>query len=220
MKSIFTMLAVTTAVLAISPASARAYDNYAGTMEAQTQIKLQIEHGIDNRVISRREAESLYVGLADLNERDTRYGRNGFTRAERADLTRRSDVLRGQVELAQRTDGQYDHDARMDRRNGQTGAYRGHWDNRAVGNPGDWNAGASDNRANAGGVLARDNRGDRFDGDFRVGQPGTAELVALPMEYRPHYQDSQSAYYRYNQGRIYQIDRNSNLILRMLDPAG
>ena len=220
MKPIFTMLAVSTALLAISPASARVYDRYAGTMEAQTQIKLQIEHGIDNRVISRREAESLYAGLDDLSQRDARYSRNGFSRAERADLTRRSDALRGQVELAQRTDGRYDHDSRMDRRNGQTGEYRGNWDNRAVGNRGEWNAGSNDNRAYAGGVLARDNRGDRFDGDFRVGQPGSAELVALPMEYRPQYQDSPAAYYRYNQGRIYQIDRNTNLILRMLDPVG
>ena len=63
-------------------------------------------------------------------------------------------------------------------------------------------------------------RGDRFAGDVRVGQHFSDRQVALPMQYRDRYRDSDAAYYRYDDNRIYQIDRNTGLILAMFDIGG
>ena len=65
----------------------------------------------------------------------------------------------------------------------------------------------------------RDNRGDRFAGDVRVGQHFSDRQVALPMQYRARYRDSDAAYYRYDDDRIYQIDRGTGLIMAMFDIA-
>ncbi|HEV2817382.1 MAG TPA: hypothetical protein VGW40_09215 [Allosphingosinicella sp.] len=63
-------------------------------------------------------------------------------------------------------------------------------------------------------------RGDRFAGDVRVGQHFSGRQVALPIQYRDRYRDSDAAYYRYDDKRVYQIDRNTGLILAMFDIAG
>jgi len=61
------------------------------------------------------------------------------------------------------------------------------------------------------------NRGDRFTGDVRIGQRYSARMIALPTELRDEYRDSDDVYYRYDEDRIYQVDRRTNLILRLLD---
>ncbi|MDB5721147.1 MAG: hypothetical protein JWP15_1765 [Alphaproteobacteria bacterium] len=198
MKLIATFAALS-ALLAVTPAIAQRDRSYAGSSEMQMQMALRIDRGVDNGVISPREAGALRLQLGALRQLDARYSRNGFAGAERGDLIRRGEALRGQVALAERS---------------------GDDDGSLPANPGNRNGAAGDNVANWSGLLARDNRGDRFDGDFRVGQRSPAELVALPARYHARYPDDRATYYRYNQGRIYQIERNSNLILRMLDPRG
>lgn len=66
----------------------------------------------------------------------------------------------------------------------------------------------------------RDTRGDRFAGDVRIGQRFTDRQVALPMQYRDRYRDSDASYYRYDEDRIYQIDRVTGLIMAMFDIRG
>jgi len=66
----------------------------------------------------------------------------------------------------------------------------------------------------------RSHRGDRFAGDLRVGQHFSDRQVALPMQYRDRYRDSDAAYYRYDDDRIYQIDRVTGVILAMFDISG
>lgn len=66
----------------------------------------------------------------------------------------------------------------------------------------------------------RDMRGDRFAGDVRVGQRFSDRMVAVPARYRDRYKDSDASYYRYDDDRIYQIDRTTGLILAMFSIAG
>ena len=61
----------------------------------------------------------------------------------------------------------------------------------------------------------RDTRGDRFNGDVRVGQRFSDRQVALPAAYRARYQDSDTSFYRYDEDRIYQIDRATGVIMAM-----
>jgi hypothetical protein len=39
----------------------------------------------------------------------------------------------------------------------------------------------------------------------------------LPVQYRDRYRDDNASFYRYDDDRIYQIDRNTGLILAMFD---
>ena len=59
--------------------------------------------------------------------------------------------------------------------------------------------------------------GDRFSGDTRVGQHATARMVSMPVRYRSDYVDNAQIYYGYDDGRIYQIDRKSQMVLALLD---
>jgi hypothetical protein len=44
-------------------------------------------------------------------------------------------------------------------------------------------------------------------------------MVNLPAEYRGQYVDDARVYYGYDNGRVYQIDRQSQMILALLDIA-
>jgi len=77
-----------------------------------------------------------------------------------------------------------------------------------------------DDRFSAGFKADGSHRGDRFAGDVRVGQHFSDRQVALPIQYRDRYRDSDAAYYRYDNDRVYQIDRNTGVILAMFDIGG
>jgi hypothetical protein len=62
--------------------------------------------------------------------------------------------------------------------------------------------------------------GDRFAGDVRIGQPASMRMVAMPERYRDEYRDGADFYYRWDDKRIYQLDRRTNLITGLLDTAG
>jgi hypothetical protein len=59
--------------------------------------------------------------------------------------------------------------------------------------------------------------GDRFSGDARIGQRATSRIVSMPVQYRGEYVDTDQIYYGYDNGRVYQIDRQSEIILALLD---
>jgi hypothetical protein len=59
--------------------------------------------------------------------------------------------------------------------------------------------------------------GDRFNGDARIGQHVTPRIVSMPVQYRSDYADTDQIYYGYDNGRVYQIDRKTQLILALLD---
>ena len=59
--------------------------------------------------------------------------------------------------------------------------------------------------------------GDRFAGDARVGQRASRRMVAVPDQYRGDFRDTDEVYYRYDSERVYEINRNSGLIVRLFD---
>lgn len=63
----------------------------------------------------------------------------------------------------------------------------------------------------------RPNSGDRYAGDIRVGQRPTARMIDLPVQYRNDYRDSAAVYYRYDDNRIYEVDRVTNLVMGLMD---
>ena len=65
--------------------------------------------------------------------------------------------------------------------------------------------------------FARLHPGDRFSGDARIGQHVTPRIVSMPAQYQSDYVDTDHVYYGYDKGRVYQIDRKTQLILALLD---
>src|SRR5688500_1529776 len=63
-------------------------------------------------------------------------------------------------------------------------------------------------------------RGDRFAGDVRVGQRTSRRMIAVPDQYRDQYRDNAEVYYGFDTDRIFEVDRDSGLILRLFDLIG
>jgi hypothetical protein len=108
-----------------------------------------------------------------------------------------------------------------------------HWDRRSDNRAGAdrddmeryarWNDGSGD-RKQLGREMSRfddrfdrANRGDRFAGDVRVGQAASMRMTELPEQYRARFADDERVYYRYDDHRIYQVDRRDGLVLGLLD---
>ncbi|MGZ8346884.1 MAG: hypothetical protein ACXWUP_07220 [Allosphingosinicella sp.] len=140
----------------------------------------------------------------DRDHRDDRYGQSG-----RDDRDRQA----GWDDRYDRGDrnGQYARDDRYDRYD------RDDRDDRYA------QAGRPDRNGRFGegyGLMAgfdMPNRGDRFAGDARVGQRLSSRMTALPVQYRDEFRDSSQVYYRYDDKRVYRIDRSTNTIMSLLD---
>jgi hypothetical protein len=153
----------------------------------------RIDSGIARGTITRREAITLRTDLNALRRLQRTYGRDGFSRAERTTLMRRSAGLERAIDRAERNMGR-----------GMPRAA--------------WNDDRDKDHAEAIAVgVGPGHRGDRFSGDLRVGQHFSDRQIALPVQYRSRYQDNERSYYRYDANRVYQIDRSSGLILAMFD---
>jgi hypothetical protein len=196
MKSIYLSLAAVSALAVAAPLAAQSWHDegsaprsWNGERSNVAQLQLQLDSGIDHGSITRREAMPLRDSLNELIRMERHFGANGFNRQERNILQLRSASLHRQIDNAEHN-GNF-RDRRADRGDDGRDGYA---------------------------INARgDNRGDRFAGDLRVGQHFSARQVALPIEYRDRYKDSDSVYYRYDDNRVYQIDRVSGLILAMFD---
>ena len=86
----------------------------------------------------------------------------------------------------------------------------------------DRDANWSDSRRSYGADARFDgpNRGDRFAGDARIGTPATLRMMPIPAQYREQFRDSEDVYYRFDTGRIYRINRSTNMVLALFDIAG
>lgn len=156
-------------------------------------LRMQLDAGISSGTITRREASTLRTDLNALSRLERIYGRDGFSRSERNTLMRRSAGLERLIHRAERN---------LDRGSARAG----------------WERGRDDGYAETIAVgVDQGHRGDRFSGDLRVGQRFSKGQVALPVQYRTRYRDSERSYYRYDANRVYEIDRSSGLILAMFD---
>ena len=159
------------------------------------QLEAQIDGGVSQGTISRHESIALREDLSRLVRLERRFSPDGISGREHAVLFERSNALSKEIRAASGSDARGNNHAVT----WQSGDVNGHW--------------VPDAR------FAGLHPGDRFDGDVRIGQHATARMVNLPTEYRGQYVDDARVYYGYDNGRVYQIDRQSQMILALLDIA-
>jgi hypothetical protein len=157
------------------------------------QLQVQIDTGIRQGTISRDEAVELREDLGRLVRLERQFSPNGISGRENAVLMQRSTSLAKDIRIASRGHHGDDHSAA--------------WDSCGT------NANYADPR------FAGPHPGDRFNGDTRVGQHVTTRIMTMPVQYRTDYVDNDRVYYGYDNGRIYQIDRQSQMIVALLDIA-
>jgi len=190
MKMIYTTMAAVAALSLAAPASAQ----WGGDRTYSPQLQVQLDNGISAGTISRRETIALRADLARLVRLEQRFGPGGISGREHAVLMRRSTELAKDIRFAARN-----HHGRTHPVAWESGDRDGHW--------------VADAR------FAGLHPGDRFNGDVRIGQRANARIVTMPVQYRAEYTDTDQVYYGYDSGRVYQIDRQSRLILALLDIA-
>jgi hypothetical protein len=156
---------------------------------------MQIDAGVSQGTISRRESIGLREDLSRLVRLERRFSPNGISGREHAQLLQRSTALAKDIRVASSHRNWHRNQAAT----WESGSINGHW--------------VPDAR------FAGLHPGDRFNGDARIGQHATARIVNLPAEYRGQYVDDARVYYGYDNGRVYQIDRQSQMILALLDIA-
>ena len=159
------------------------------------QLRLQIDAGISQGTISRRESIVLREELSRLLSLERRFSTNGISGREHSVLLRRSTALDKDIRDASRLHSRLGNETA----NWESGSVNGHW--------------VPDAR------FAGLHPGDRFPGDARIGQHISPRIVTLPAEYRAQYVGNAQIYYGYDEGRVYQIDRQSQMILALLDIA-
>ena len=195
------------------------------------QLQTRIQAGVQSGAISRSEAVPLRQQLRQLTQLERQYSRNGLTGQERSDLQQRIRSLRQQVRQADGgAQGRYDQYDRDDY--GQNGQYdprndrdridsnNDGWDDRDRNRNGRWDDDAGNGypepvqpRSGLGGLLDSVLGG----GGLRVGQRASANLGAVPAEYRNQYRDGNGVYYRSDGRAIYQIDAQTQAVVRV-DP--
>lgn len=188
MKMIYTTMAAVAALSLAAPASAQ----WGGDRTYSPQLRAQLDDGINAGTISRRESIALHAVLARLVRLEQKFRPGGISGREYAVLMRRSTELAKDIRFATG-----DHSGRTQPVVWESGDRNGHW--------------VADAR------FAGLHPGDRFSGDARIGQRATARIVTMPVQYRAEYADTDRVYYGYDNGRVYQIDRQSRLILALLD---
>jgi hypothetical protein len=159
------------------------------------QLRAQIDAGVTQGTISRRESIALREDLSRLVRLERRFSPNGISGREHAQLMQRSTALSYDIRVATRDHNRRGNDVQT------------------------WESGSVDGRWVPDARFAGLRPGDRYSGDARVGQRVNPSTVSLPPEYRSQYIDDARVYYGYDNGRIYQIDRQSQMILALLDLA-
>jgi hypothetical protein len=153
------------------------------------------------------------------NTADERYDRDNdgwddrdSNRDGRRDVDARYDTNRdGWDDRDSNRDGRWDVDARND-------VNRDGWDDRDMDRDGRW-----DDEDGYGAPSTTENRGvigqiiDRVTGNggLRVGQQASANLGAVPSQYRTRYRDGNGAYFRSDGRQIYEIDARTHVVARI-----
>jgi hypothetical protein len=196
MKTTYMTMAALAALSVAAPAMAQPHKEGMNHATHSAALQTQIDDGARTGAISRREMAPLRDSLRQLVRLERQFSAGGFSSREQAMLQQRSATLRRQINMAERSRPS-GYDAQRDA---------------------NWTEGrARDERYGASARFDRPNRGDRFAGDARIGQPYSARMIAVPARYREEFRDNDQVYYRYDDDRIYQVDRVTGVILRLLD---
>ena len=195
MRPIYLMMAGVAALSLATTASAQ----WGNERTYSHQLQVQIDSGVRQGTISRNESFELREDLGRLVRLERQFSPNGISGREHATLMQHSTSLAKDIRIASRD---------PNRRGDQSAS---------------WDGCATDRNAAYGNYIdprfSGQHRGDRFIDDIRIGQRATARIGQMPVQYRGDYVDNEDIYYGYDNGRIYQIDRQSRLILALLDIA-
>lgn len=191
MRPIYVMLAASAGLSLATPASAQ----WGRDRTYSHQLQAQIDDAVRKGAISGRQSVRLREHLSRLVQLERSFIPNGISGREYSVLMQRSAALEKDIRSATRNhNGREERPMAWESRN-----INGHW--------------VPDAR------FAGLHPGDRFSGDARIGQHATARIVNMPVQYRSDYVDTDQVYYGYDDGRVYQIDRHSQIILALLDIA-
>ena len=228
MKMTFMTMAALAALSVAAPATAQQWN---GHRTQSGELQMQIDAGIRSGVIAPHEATTLRDGLTQLVRLERRFAPNGISGREHAVLQQHGNALRQRISVAERAgtgrwggnraawDDRYDREHRAAWENRYIRDREAAWQSRD-GRDRDAAWQGRDGRGDRFGSNARfdrPNRGDRFAGDARIGQRTTYRMAAMPQQYREQFRDDEQVYYRYDDRRIYQVDRRTNLIVGLLD---
>lgn len=242
MMKLLTALTAASALTAVAPAAAQY--SQSGQYRAQgyadtrmdnriDQLEARLDAGIQQGLITRREARPIRQQIAQLNDLERQYSSDGLSQRERDDLRQRVRYVRQQLRAADGgAAGRY---ANWDNEDGYNSGYvqnNGYGQNGYAQNNGYNQNGyyaqnngyngqggpyeefeACEPRTGIGGVIANvlgvgDNCG------LRVGQRATGNLYGVPYQYQNQYRDGYGVYYRSDGRRIYQIDARTNTVVR------
>jgi hypothetical protein len=184
------MLACVAAISLATPVSAQ----WGQDRTYSRQLQTQIDNGVSQGRISPRETVKLRANLGRLVQLERSFMPNGISGREYSVLFRRSAALAKEIRVATRNPSPRDDNPAL---TWVSRTSNGHW--------------IPDAR------FAGLHPGDRFSGDARIGQRVTPRIVSMPVQYRSDYADTDQIYYGYDNGRVYQIDRKTQLILALLD---
>ena len=174
------------------------------------QLEARIEAGVDSGAIGSREARGLRRQLDEIDALETRYAAGGLSVDEQRDLQMRLREVRRDVRLADRgtydryedDDAWADYDDSYDGYDGRGGPYEGDgWVVAADSQPRSGVAGIFD------ALLGRNT--------LRVGQRVSGNLYGVPNEYRDQFRDNGDVYFRSDGMRIYEIDSDTDTVVRI-----
>jgi hypothetical protein len=181
--------------------------NRGNTIEPQlVELNSRIQTGYQRGEISQSAATGLQNELRTIAQRERAYRSGGIDRAEHDDLQQRLWEVEGRIQQASYSgnrNDRYDRDERYDRngrndRDGRWGANDRQGQGRNGCPPG----------------LERKNNGCQPPGQvMRQGDRYANQYARVPASYGQRYRDTQRHLYRYNDGRIYQIDRRTNRVV-------
>lgn len=183
-------LACVAAILLATPASAQ-WDQ---DRTYSRQLRAQIDNAVTQGRISPGQTVKLRTKLGRLAQLERSFMPNGISGPEYAVLFQRSTALAKEIRIASSDRSRSSDKPAL---TWVSGNINGHW--------------VPDAR------FAGLHPGDRFSGDARIGQHITPRIVSMPVQYLADYVDTDQFYYGYDNGRVYQIERKTQMILALLD---
>lgn len=247
MKTMFITMAALSALSVAAPASAQRWGTHtdeSSVLRAQIDSgiasgaisereTMPLHHGLRQLIslerqfaaggVSRREQATLrQLGASLSHQIDAARRSPHFARNDSRD--QRASEVRYQGERRSAWEASYDREHRAEWENrylrDRNAAWEGRFAGQRTGNYGGYGANEGfgrDRRVGGDPGFSRPNRGDRFAGDVRVGQRPSFRMIALPDQYREQFPDDAEVYYRYDDRRVYQIDRLTDTVLALLD---
>ena len=217
MKTMLLTMAALSGLSIAAPVAAQPWNSHR-TQSAELQTR--IDEGVRSGAISRRELRPLRESLQQLVMLERQFSDQGISGREHAVLQQRSASLRQQIHMAQGAGhGRHNDDRRATWEDSYDREHRAGWEDRYLRDrDAAWASRfGRDDRFGANARFDRPNRGDRFAGDVRVGQRTSMRMGAMPVQFREEFRDDEDVYYRYDDRRIYQVDRRTDLIIGLID---